>query len=87
MKIANFFRKFAFKVQTIEILLRFSKSSPLILSIKMTKPSLEEIISFVNPILLIVFQTFSKDTDEDKIINALEHPVLIQNGKPLSTLS
>ena len=40
----------------------------------MTKPSLEEIISFVNPILLIVFQTFSKDTDEDKIINALESP-------------
>ena len=53
----------------------------------MTKPSLEEIISFVNPILLIVFQTFSKDTDEDKIISALEHPVLIQNEKPLSTLS
>ena len=53
----------------------------------MTKPSLEEIISFVNPILLIVFQTFSKDTDEDKIINALDHPVLIQNEEPLSTLS
>ena len=53
----------------------------------MTKPSLEEIISFVNPILLIVFQMFSKDTDGDKIINALEHPVLIQNRKPLPTVS